>query len=49
MDELFEHYGAAVVGFDVVFAERDNSSGLKVLQEQGKNQFKNVAQFHNRC
>ena len=47
MDELFEHYGAAVVGFDVVFAERDNSSGLRVLQELGKNQFKNVAQFQS--
>lgn len=47
MDELFEHYGAAVVGFDVVFAEKDNSSGLKVLQELGKNQLKNVAQFQS--
>ena len=47
MDELFEHYGVAVVGFDVVFAEKDNSSGLKVLQELGQNQFKNVAQFQS--
>ncbi len=47
MDKLFEHYGVAVVGFDVVFAEKDNSSGLKVLQELGKNQLKNVAQFQS--
>jgi adenylate cyclase len=47
MDELFDRYGVAVVGFDVVFAERDNSSGLKVLQDLGKNQFKDVAQFQS--
>jgi adenylate cyclase len=47
MDKLFDHYGVAVVGFDVVFAEKDNSSGLKVLQDLGKNQFKSVAQFQS--
>ncbi|MBI5889515.1 MAG: adenylate/guanylate cyclase domain-containing protein [Nitrosomonadales bacterium] len=45
MDELFDHYGAAVVGFDVVFAEKDTSSGLAVLQELGQNQLKGVPQF----
>ena len=29
---LFEQYGAAAVGFDVVFAEADQSSGLPVLE-----------------
>lgn len=29
---LFEQYGAAAVGFDVVFAEPDQSSGLPVLE-----------------
>ena len=47
MDELFDHYGIAVAGFDIVFAERDNSSGLKVLEDLGKNQFKNVAQYQS--
>ena len=47
MDKLFEHYGVAVVGFDVVFAEKDNSSGLKVLQDLGRNQFKGVSQFQS--
>ncbi len=47
MDELFDHYGVAVVGFDVVFAEKDTSSGLNVLQELGRSQFKEVAQFHS--
>ena len=47
MDNLFERYGVAVVGFDVVFAEKDNSSGLQVLQDLGQNQFRNVAQFQS--
>jgi len=45
MDELFDRYGVAVVGFDVVFAEKDDSSGLKVLQELEHNQLKGVPQF----
>ncbi len=32
LDKLFDRQGAAVVGFDVVFAERDESSGIKVLR-----------------
>ena len=47
MDGLFDHYGVAVVGFDVVFAEKDTSSGLNVLQELGRKQFKDVAQFQS--
>lgn len=45
MDQLFDRYGVAVVGFDVVFAERDNSSGLGVLQKLGQEQLKNDAGF----
>jgi adenylate cyclase len=41
MDKLFDQYGVAVVGFDVVFAERDTSSGLQVLQSLAQNQLKN--------
>ncbi|KAF0205647.1 MAG: adenylate [Gallionellaceae bacterium] len=47
MDNLFDKYGVAVVGFDVVFAEKDSSSGLKVLQELGQNQLKEVSQFQS--
>ena len=47
MDELFDHYGVAAVGFDVVFAERDNSSGLQVLQKIGQEQLKDDAAFQN--
>lgn len=47
MDKLFDRHNVAVVGFDVVFAERDESSGLKTLQELGHNQFKGVPQFQS--
>lgn len=45
MDKLFDKYAVAVVGFDVVFAERDESSGLKELQRLGQNQLKNDVSF----
>jgi adenylate cyclase len=45
MDKLFDKYGIAVLGFDVVFAEKDESSGLKVLQKLGQNQLRGVPQF----
>jgi adenylate cyclase len=47
MDKLFERHGVAVVGFDVVFAEKDSSSGLEVLQDLGRNQFRGVTQFQS--
>ena len=45
MDKLFDKYNVAEVGFDVVFAEKDESSGLKVLQKLGQNQLKNDPTF----
>lgn len=45
MDKLFDKYDIAVVGFDVVFAEKDESSGLRVLKKIGQNQLKDDAQF----
>jgi len=47
MDKLFDQYAVAVVGFDVVFAEKDESSGLKTLQKLGQNQLKDSAQFRS--
>ena len=47
MDKLFDKYGIAVLGFDVVFAEKDESSGLKVLQRLGQNQLRDVPQFQS--
>lgn len=46
MDKLFDKYHVAVVGFDVVFAEKDESSGLKVLQGLAENQLKSDKSFH---
>ena len=45
MDKLFDKYGVAVVGFDIVFAEKDQSSGLSVLRELGVSQLRGDAQF----
>lgn len=47
MDKLFDKYGVAVVGFDVVFAEKDNSSGLRVLQDLAQHQLKDVPGFQS--
>lgn len=33
VERLFDHYGVRAMGFDVVFAERDTSSGLEILQQ----------------
>lgn len=46
LDKLFDKYGIAVVGFDVVFAERDESSGIRVLERLGQRELKGVDQFH---
>ena len=47
MDKLFDQYGVAEVGFDVVFAEKDESSGLKELQKLGQNQLKGDMSFQS--
>jgi len=33
VEQLFDRYGVAAVGFDVVFAEPDTSSGLDILKQ----------------
>lgn len=45
VDKLFDNYGIAVAGFDVVFAENDESSGLRILQRLGQNQLKDNAEY----
>ncbi len=42
---LTDDYGAAVVGFDVVFAEPDESSGLAVLEALGRQQLRQEPAF----
>ncbi|MGQ0524546.1 MAG: CHASE2 domain-containing protein, partial [Betaproteobacteria bacterium] len=45
LDKLFDKYGIAVVGFDVVFAERDESSGIRVLEQLADGELKAVSGF----
>jgi len=43
--KLFDQYQIAIVGFDVVFAESDYSSGIKRLDELAQRELKQVAGF----
>ncbi|MEO8630709.1 MAG: CHASE2 domain-containing protein, partial [Betaproteobacteria bacterium] len=45
LDRLFDQYHIAILGFDVVFAERDETSGLKVLRQLGEGDLKSDAKF----
>lgn len=47
MDSLFDHYKISVLGFDVVFAEKDESSGLKTLEKIGKEHLSSDTAFSN--
>jgi adenylate cyclase len=45
LDRLFQQYGAAVVGFDVIFGEPDTSSGLSVLENLARKELRNTPPF----
>ena len=45
LDSLFDHYEISVIGFDVLFAERDESSGLKTLEKLATNELKNNTEY----
>lgn len=45
IDKLFNEYGIVIVGFDVVFAEPDVSSGMGTLDALAKNQLANDPTF----
>jgi adenylate cyclase len=47
LDKLFDKYDVAVVGFDVVFAERDESSGIRVLEQLSKGELRDDARFQS--
>jgi adenylate cyclase len=47
MDSLFEKYGVAMVGFDVVWAERDTSSGMDVLDALAQGELKDTDAFRS--
>jgi len=44
-DELFDRQKVALLGFDVVFAEADESSGLKRLNELAQKEFRDEVKF----
>jgi adenylate cyclase len=45
VQKLFDKYGVVVIGFDVVWAERDESSGLKVLDQLLKKELRDMPQL----
>jgi len=45
MDKLFDRYGIALVGFDVVWAERDTSSGIDILDSLAQKDLKEIPAF----
>jgi adenylate cyclase len=45
--KLFDQYGIRVLGFDVVWAERDNSSGIETLDSLARKDLKQVAGFQD--
>ena len=47
LDELFDNYDVTLVGFDIVFPEPDDSSGLKILQKLGRNELADIKKYHD--
>ena len=45
IQKLFDKYGVVILAFDVVWAERDESSGLKVLDQLLKKELRDVPQL----
>ncbi len=43
--KLFDEHGIALLGLDVVFAEPDDSSGLKVLESLGRKELRDNLQY----
>jgi adenylate cyclase len=47
MDKLFDQHGVRLVGFDVVFAEPDASSGIRTLEALAERELRDNAPFQN--
>jgi adenylate cyclase len=47
MDRLFDKYGVTIVGFDVVWAEHDTSSGMDVLDTLARGDLKDASGFQS--
>ena len=48
LDNLFDKYHVRLVGFDVVFAEPDDSSGLRVLRNLAENELRDSPEYLDR-
>jgi adenylate cyclase len=47
-DQLFNQYQASLVVYDVIFSERDESSGIRTITELANSEFKNDALFQSK-
>ncbi len=47
VNKLFDRYGIAVLGFDIVWAERDRSSGIDTLDALAEKDLRHVAGFQD--
>jgi len=47
VEQLFDKYEIDVLGFDMVFAEKDTSSGIGILEQLGNNQLRSDPEFQN--
>ena len=45
VDELFKNYAVSLVGFDIVFPEPDESSGLKILQVLSRDRLAEIDEY----
>jgi len=48
VNELYNYYGVAMIGFDIFFREPDESSGIKILEQLGRNEFSEIEEYQKR-
>ena len=48
VNKLFDDYDIQILGFDIVFSEPDNSSGLTRLDQLGRNELLDIPEFQER-
>ena len=48
VNELFDYYEIQLLGFDMVFAEPDDSSGLTILDKLGRDELEELYEFQER-
>lgn len=46
--ELFDYYRVSLIGFDVIFREPDNSSGIRILNQLGKQELADIPEYRER-